>query len=153
MLSRPGAGMGIWNDHERLRCERKSDDDCSPLKKRPITGLNRPRGWVEVQLYSFVTSALEGCGWSASRLGRFTPGKDSVPIVQKAGLASGPVWTCTKISSPPGFDPRTFQPVPSRVHHLLSFISEAKSECICTPSPTIRLYIVDSEDFTFLRLL
>jgi hypothetical protein len=30
---------------------------------------------------------------SASRPGRFTPGKDPVPIVQEAGWAPGPVWT------------------------------------------------------------
>jgi hypothetical protein len=35
-------------------------------------------------------------GWSASRPGRFTPGKDPVPIVQEAWWASGPVWTCAK---------------------------------------------------------
>ena len=32
--------------------------------------------------------------WLASRPGRnYTPGKDAVPIVQKAGWAPGPVWT------------------------------------------------------------
>ena len=36
---------------------------------------------------------LEGGGWSASCPGRFTPGKDPVPIVQEAGWAPGPVWT------------------------------------------------------------
>jgi hypothetical protein len=35
----------------------------------------------------------------------FTPRKDPVPIVQEAGWVSEP---------PPGFDPRTFQPVASR---------------------------------------
>jgi hypothetical protein len=36
-------------------------------------------------------------GWvAAPRLGRFTPGKDPVPIVQEAGWASGLVWTCVK---------------------------------------------------------
>jgi len=39
------------------------------------------------------TSALDGGGWSASRPGRFIPGKDPVPIVQEAGWASEPVWT------------------------------------------------------------
>jgi hypothetical protein len=29
-----------------------------------------------------LTSAPDGGGWSTSRLGRFTPGKDPVPIVQ-----------------------------------------------------------------------
>jgi hypothetical protein len=66
-----------------------------------------PRGWIDVQLYPFLTSALEGGGWSAPRPGRFTPGKDPAPIVQEAGWASGPVWTCAK-------NPRTIQPVASR---------------------------------------
>jgi len=29
---------------------------------------------VEVQLHAFLTSALVGCEWSASRAGRFIPG-------------------------------------------------------------------------------
>jgi hypothetical protein len=70
-------------------------------------------GVVKVQLYSFLTSALEGGGWSSPRPGRFTPGKDPVPIVQEAGWAPGPVWTWRKISLPQGFDPRTVQPVAS----------------------------------------
>jgi hypothetical protein len=43
-----------------------------------------------------VSSALEGGGWSASRPGRFTPRKDPLPIIQEAGWAQGPVWTCAK---------------------------------------------------------
>jgi hypothetical protein len=50
--------------------------------------------------YSFLTSALDGGEWSASRPDRvlprprFAPGKGPpVPIVQKAGWASEPVWT------------------------------------------------------------
>ena len=31
-------------------------------------------------------------GWSTPRLGRFTPGKDPVPIVLEAGWDPGPVW-------------------------------------------------------------
>ena len=38
-------------------------------------------------------STSDGGGWLAPRPGRFTPGKDPVPIVQKAGWATGPVWT------------------------------------------------------------
>jgi hypothetical protein len=40
-----------------------------------------------------LTSALDDCGWSTPRTGRFTPGKEPVPIVQEAGWAPGPVWT------------------------------------------------------------
>ena len=39
------------------------------------------------------TSTLDGGGWSTSHPGRFTPGKDPVPIVQEAGWAPGLVWT------------------------------------------------------------
>jgi hypothetical protein len=58
-----------------------------------------------------LTSALEWGGWSAPRPGRFTPVKDPVSIVQKAGWAPGRVWTGAEISPLPGFDPRTVQPV------------------------------------------
>jgi hypothetical protein len=45
--------------------------------------------------YSFLTSALDGGEWSASRPGRaLPPGKGPpVPIVQEAGWAPEPVWT------------------------------------------------------------
>ena len=53
--------------------------------------------------------------WGASVTSRplFTPGKDPVPIVQEAGWAPGPVWTGAENVAPPGFDPRTLQPVAS----------------------------------------
>jgi hypothetical protein len=43
-----------------------------------------------------------GGGWSAPHSGRFTPGKDPVPIVQEAGWAPGPVWTCANNLAPTG---------------------------------------------------
>jgi hypothetical protein len=45
--------------------------------------------------YSFLTSALDGGEWSASRLGRaLPPGKEHpVPIGSEAGWAPEPVWT------------------------------------------------------------
>jgi hypothetical protein len=41
-------------------------------------------------------------GWSAPRPGSFTPGKNPVRIVQEAGWASEPVWTCAKNVAPTG---------------------------------------------------
>ena len=41
-------------------------------------------------------------GWSAPRPGRFTPGKDPVPIVWEAGWAPGPVWTGAENLAPTG---------------------------------------------------
>ena len=55
-----------------------------------------------------------GGGWLAPRPNHFTPRKDPVPTVQEAEWAPEPVWTGAKISPPPGFDPRTVQPVTSR---------------------------------------
>ena len=62
-------------------------------KGHPITGHEGQEG---EQMYISTlpsTSALDRDGWSTPRPGRFTPGKDPVPIVQEAGWASGPVWT------------------------------------------------------------
>jgi len=61
------------------------------------------------------TSVLDGGGWSTSRPGRFTPGKDTMPIVWEAGWALGPLRTgAENLVPPPGFDSRTVQPVASR---------------------------------------
>ena len=46
-----------------------------------------------MQLFSFFYIGARWGGWSSPRVGRFTPGKDPVPIVQEAGWAPGPVWT------------------------------------------------------------
>jgi hypothetical protein len=73
-----------------------------PIKvKVPPNRLESPEG-VEVQLYTLLTSAVEGGGWSAPRPGRFTAGKDPVPIVPEAGWVPGPVWTYTKNLAPTG---------------------------------------------------
>jgi hypothetical protein len=62
-----------------------------------------------------LTSTLDGGGWSTSRPGRFTPGKNPVPFVLVAGWAPGPVWTgAENLASHKGFDPRTVQHVASR---------------------------------------
>jgi len=46
-----------------------------PVKSKviPLQARLWPRGWVEVQLYSFMIAALEGCEWSAARPGRNRP--------------------------------------------------------------------------------
>jgi hypothetical protein len=62
-----------------------------------------------------MTMALEGGEGSASRAGPlFSTRKDPVAIVQEAGWAPGSVWTVAENLAPPGFDPRTVQPVASR---------------------------------------
>jgi hypothetical protein len=66
--------------------------------------------------YSFLTSALDGGEWSASRPCRaLSPGKGPpVPIVQEAGWAPEPVWTQVleeKSSAPVGDRTPIVQPV------------------------------------------
>jgi hypothetical protein len=51
---------------------------------------------------SFLDLGARRGGWSAPRPGRFTPEKYPVPIVQEAGWAPGPVWTCAKNLVPTG---------------------------------------------------
>jgi hypothetical protein len=82
-------------------------------KVHPITGQQGPRGGVEVYLYSFSTSALEEDWWSAPRPGRFTPIKTRYPLYRRLGGLQGRSGRVRKISPPPGFDPRTVQPVVS----------------------------------------
>jgi hypothetical protein len=42
------------------------------------------------------------------------PGKNKVPNLLEARWAAGPVWMARKISPPPGFNPRTIQPLANR---------------------------------------
>jgi hypothetical protein len=80
----------------------------------------RTYGGVDVYIHIFLTSALVGGEWSASRLCRFTPGKEPpVPIVQEVG---GPQsrsgrYGEVKILTLPGLEippPPVVQPVASR---------------------------------------
>jgi hypothetical protein len=72
------------------------------VKRYPVTEPKAQRWGRGIALLSFFTSALEGGGWSAPRLVRFTPGKDPIQIVQEAGWAPGPVWTNAKNLAPAG---------------------------------------------------
>jgi hypothetical protein len=54
-----------------------------------------------IALHSLDLGVRRG-GWSAPRPVNFTPGEGPVPIVQEAGWASGPVWTCAKNLAPVG---------------------------------------------------
>jgi hypothetical protein len=74
----------------------------------------RPRGGVEVQLYSFVTSALEGVGGQHHAPAALPTGKTRYPLYRRLGGPQGRYGRVRKISSSMEFDPRTVQPVASR---------------------------------------
>jgi hypothetical protein len=50
-------------------------------KVHPIAGDKAQKGSRGISPTLSLTSALDGGGWSTPRLGRFTPGKDPVPVV------------------------------------------------------------------------
>ena len=80
----------------------------------PLQARLWPRGRVEVQLYSSMTTALEGGEWSAARTGRtLSLGKTWYPLYRRLGAPQGRSGRAENLA-PPGFDPRTVQPVASR---------------------------------------
>jgi len=60
-----------------------------------------------------LTSALGGGGWSKPRSGHFTRANYRYPLYRRLGWSQGRSGRVRKISPPPGFDPRTVQPVAS----------------------------------------
>jgi len=67
-------------------------------------------------VYSSILSSTSALDWALvnATLRPLYPRKDPVSIVEEVGWAPGTVWMARKISPPPGFDPRTVQPVASR---------------------------------------
>jgi hypothetical protein len=65
--------------------------------------------------------ALNGGGWTTQFTCRFTPGKDTRYLLcRRLGGPRGWFWRVRKISLTPEFDPRTDQPVASRIPTELS---------------------------------
>ena len=83
------------------------------VKIHPTTGHEGPEGKYTYSSTLSLTSALDGGGWSTPRPGRFTPKKDPVGSYRRLGGPQGQSGGVRKISPPPGFDPRTIQPVAS----------------------------------------
>ena len=83
-------------------------------KGHPITGHEGPE---EEQMYSYTlpsTSALDmGCGQHHASAA-LPPEKTRYPLYRRLGGLQGRSGRMRKISPPPGFDPRTVQPVASR---------------------------------------
>jgi hypothetical protein len=84
-------------------------------KVHPRTVLESPEGKERYSSTLSLISALDGYGCSRLRLGRFTPGKETRnPLYRR--LVGPQAWfeQMWKISTPPGFDARTVQPVARR---------------------------------------
>ena len=88
---------------------------CTPVQAlRLCTGRTAHRGSRGIALLFLDRGTRWGEG-STSRPGRsLPPGKTRYPLYRRLGGPQGRSGQVRKISSPPGFDPRTVQPVDSR---------------------------------------
>ena len=94
------------------------NEDYRSLKSDPVTGPEWPRGWVEVQLYSSMTAALEVGEGSASRPGRsLLPGKTRYPFYRRLGGPQGRSGQAEKLV-PTDIRSRTVQPVAQSLYRL-----------------------------------
>jgi hypothetical protein len=102
-------------------CTGKKEVKCTLIQAFKLcTGRTAHRGSRGIALLFHDHGTRKGWGVSVTPRPLFTPGNDSVPIVQEAGWAPGPVWTGAENLASSVFDPRTVQPVASR-HYRLSY--------------------------------
>jgi rRNA maturation protein Nop10 len=89
--------------------------------KLKVRGQGHPRTHHEgpegEQTYSstlFLTSALDGGGWSKPRPDRFSPEKTRYPLYRRLGGPQGRSGQVRKNSPPTEIHPRTVKPVATR---------------------------------------
>jgi len=80
-------------------------------KIHPITGHDGPEGENRYSSFFFFNLGARWGEWSTPRLGRFTPEKTRYPLYRRLDGPQGRSGQVRKILPPPGFDPRTVQPV------------------------------------------
>ena len=81
-------------------------------KVHPITGHKGPE--VDYSSTLSLNSALDGVGGQRHAPAALAPGKTWYPLCRRLGGPQSRSGRVRKISPPPGFDPRTVQPVASR---------------------------------------
>ena len=120
--------FGSGTEEKQTRTERVHNSDCASLhhvrskakgkakcKGSPFNRPLRPRGWVEVQPYPFMTSVLDWVVGGQHHASAALPhGKTRCPLYRRLGGPQGRSGRVRKISPPPGFHHRTVQHVASR---------------------------------------
>ena len=100
-----------------------------------------PRGWVEVQFYSSMTTALEWGEWSAARPGRtLPPGKNRYPLYRKVGRPQGRSRRAENFA-PAGSDSWTIRPVVSRYTDWATQPTEWSGQDLKLPQDRIKIHI------------
>ena len=94
-----------------------------------------------------MSTALEGDEGSASRPdSSLPPGKTWYPLYRRLGGPQGRSGQVRKISPPPGFDPRTVQPIASR---YTDWATRTHSRCLGAVKFTSKLSKAQRKDPTF----
>jgi hypothetical protein len=97
------------NGNRRCHIFRKTKQVVRKICKKvkvPRHRLESPEGGrAKSSTLSWPRHFRRGWGLSAPRPGLFVAGKDPTPIVQEAGWAPEPVWTCAKNLAPTGLRP------------------------------------------------
>ena len=83
-------------------------------KVHPRTGHEGPEGEYRYSSTLSSTSALDGLGGRRHAAAALPPETTRYPLCRRLGVPQGRSGRVRKISPPPGFDPRTVQPVASR---------------------------------------
>jgi hypothetical protein len=83
-------------------------------KVHPITGHEVPEMGYRYSSTLSLTSVLDGVGGQRHAPAALPPGKTRYLLYRRLGGPQGRSGRVWKISPPPGFDPRIFQPVASR---------------------------------------
>jgi hypothetical protein len=91
---------------------------------------------VELQIYLFLASALNGSEWSTSYPSRFTPGREApVPVEQEADRGKGLDDLEKKMSSPAGIQTpdhpvRSLVTIPTTLSRLLQHGISVNGLCL-----------------------
>ena len=88
-------------------------------KGHPTTGHQGPEGEQRYSSTLSLTSALDGVGDQRYAPAALPPGKTCYPLHRRLGGPQDRLERMRKVSVPPGFDPRTVQPVASYPGPLL----------------------------------
>ena len=83
----------LYNVQQEMKSENYAEGE-GEGEGHPRAGREGPEGeWRYSCTPFFLTSALDGGGWSTPRPSHFTTGNDPAPILREAGSAPGTVWT------------------------------------------------------------